>query len=117
MTIVLFLSSCPEAKPKNAFTPMHVQMRDLLQHILVVFHRVDPLEFVRAAAWLGRVDRFFVHPARVIIADLLRLGSSLRIEPCVCAAFSAIAWNASLFCSISSLKLPQRDSSGGIRCV
>ena len=76
--------------------------------------RVDLLEFVRERLGFRGLDRFFVHAARVIIAHLLHFGSRPSDPAFVLAAFSATTRKASLLFSISMLKLPQRDSSGGI---
>ena len=91
-----------------------VQVRDCFQHIVAIFDRVDALQFLIERLGFRGVDGFLIHPARVKIADLLHFRRQLRIRPLPFAAFSATSCSASLFFSISSLKLPQRDYSGGI---
>ena len=57
----------------------HVQMRDLLQHIMSIFHVVDLGQLVLQRLGLHCVDRLFIHPARVVITDLLHFRRDLWI--------------------------------------
>ena len=122
MTIVLFLSSWPEVKPKNAPTPMVCRCADLFQRDrLRSFIALMRLNSSCERLCLGRVDRFFVHAARVEIADLLHFGSprSRFLDSVGCLARLSRRSRAARRCffSINSLKLPQREYSGGIGVV
>ena len=53
-----------------------MQMPDFLQHILAIFHRIDPLELGLERFYPRRVHGFFVHAARVEISHLLHVRRS-----------------------------------------
>ena len=56
-----------------------VEVRDCFQHIVAILDRVDALEFLIERLSFRGVDGFLIHPARVIIGDLLDFGRKFRI--------------------------------------
>ena len=53
-----------------------VQMRDLFQDIAAILQCVDPFEFIGKRRHTRAVYRFFIHPARVKVANLLQIDLS-----------------------------------------
>jgi len=62
----------PGAEPEECAHAERVQMRDFFEHIVAIFHRVDALDLVGQRHGAHGFDRFLIHAAAVIIADLLR---------------------------------------------
>ena len=68
------------AKIEKRVYPDAVQMPDLGEHVLPIFHRLDSAEFFLERLSPHRLDRLFVHSAGVIIADFLCFRRELRID-------------------------------------
>ena len=63
----------------EAEEPAHadrVQVRDFLKNVAAIFQRVDPFEFIGQRRNARAVHRFFIHSARVRVADLLQIDFS-----------------------------------------
>ncbi len=75
-----------------------VQVRDLVEQVVAILDRLDLLQFVGQRLGSLRLNRLFIHPATVIVADQLHVR---RQPPGVFDAFSAIPCRASLLCSIN----------------
>ena len=53
---------------------------NLFEHTVAIRDGVDSLQLVLERLGAGGLDRFFVHPAGVIISDLLHLGRGFRVS-------------------------------------
>ena len=79
ITIVLFLSSWPEVKPKNARTPIACRCAIIFSSPSRILDGLDFFQLVLERFRFRGVDRLFVHPAGVIIADLLHVRIRLGV--------------------------------------
>ena len=70
----------PRAKIEKRVDAYAVQVRDLLQHVLWIFDRIDFLELLGQRLCARSFDRLVVHSACVVIADFLCFRCQLRID-------------------------------------
>ena len=78
--VIAVLRVLARAKIEKRVDADAVQVCDLLQHILSIFHCLDFLEFLRQRHCARCFDRLFVHSARVIVTDFPCLRRKLRVN-------------------------------------